>query len=201
MTRRSWIIVLFLSVFIVAVLLLALSQNAPAESGTEQSVDLTEASVPDHPILPPTPQPEPDEALTRVSAPNDLTFTDVTGTQHFTDCAFRTGTNAVIGVPAAVRLEGGLDLEPGDEIGIFTPDGSQCTGAAVWTGSNIAIAAWQDDPQTDEIDGLQEGDELLFIVWDASAGEEVKVTAVGFEMGDGVYTADGIYVVGQLKGK
>lgn len=123
---------------------------------------------------------------------------DVTGAVHFVDCAFRTGGNATIGIPAAIVQEGGIALEPGDEIAIFTPDGATCTGAAVWNGSNTAISAWGDDPQSDAVDGLQEGDELRFRIWDQSAGEEIDISAAAYELGDGKYTADGIYVVSRL---
>lgn len=125
---------------------------------------------------------------------------DVTGAVHFVDCAFRTDGNAVIGIPKDVAQAGGVNLEPGDEIAVFTPDGMVCAGAAVWTGENVAIAAWADKEDTEGLEGLKGGDPLRFRIWDKSSGDELDVTSVTFVQGDNSYVIDGIYVVGSLSG-
>lgn len=120
------------------------------------------------------------------------------GPQHFVGCAFRTGQNAIIGVPAEVTLPAGVVLEPGDEVAVYNDDGSVCAGASMWLGANIAITAWGDDSQTEIIDGLQEGEPLRFRLWDASAEREVELREASYIEGDGFYRTDGIYVVGAL---
>jgi len=70
----------------------------------------------------------------------------------------------------------GVDMQPGDEIGIF--DGVYCVGACVLTEViedtvYLAIVAGEDDPDTPEIDGFTDGNPISYKLWDASAGIEV----------------------------
>jgi hypothetical protein len=118
----------------------------------------------------------------------------VSGT-HF-DCATQAGENATIAVTTETSLGGDLVLEPGDEIAVVNPDGDVCAGMAVWAGENIAITTWGDDSQTEEVDGLIIGDPLHFRIWDASLQIEYQVSDVNYEMGDGLFVEDGIYIVG-----
>lgn len=65
----------------------------------------------------------------------------------------------------------GVDLSPGDEIGIF--DGGVCIGAkkiteTVTSENFIIIDATKDYPFTTEIDGFQTGNSLNFNVWDST---------------------------------
>jgi hypothetical protein len=197
MTRRSWLYLLLLAVFIIAVIAIIRSGsssspdnvavNAPESAGVQTIDEQTQ-----------TGEESGNESAAADSPPQ--TSSEVTGTVHFVDCAFRTGGNATIGVPLAITQEGGISLVPGDEIAIFTPDGAVCAGAAVWSGSNIAITAWGDDSQSEPIEGMQEGDEFLFRIWDESARQELAVSAVTYELGDGKYTIDGIFVVNSFRG-
>ena len=114
---------------------------------------------------------------------------------HF-DCAAQADVNATVAVTTGISIDGGLVLEPGDEIAIFTPNGDICAGSAVWPGENIAITAWGDDSQTEGVDGLVNGDSLHFRIWDASEQVEYQVTAVDYQEGDGIFVEDGIYIVG-----
>lgn len=91
--------------------------------------------------------------------------------EHFTGCHARTGGSATLLVPAALDGVDGQPLEAGDEIAVLTP-GGVCAGAGVWEGGNLAIAVWEDDEHTPEVDGFAEGEPLAFAVWDASAGVE-----------------------------
>ena len=133
---------------------------------------------------PGTPEPEP------TPTPNP---------HHFHDCAFRTGNNATIAITADVTISGGFKLEVDDEVAIFNPARTLCAGTTPWSGKNIAITAWGDDVQTDQIDGLLAGEEMIFYIWDKSAGEEISVSEVTYSMGDGIYRTDSIHVVRSLR--
>ena len=114
------------------------------------------------------------------------------------DCTVNAEENAVIAVTIDTLIRGDFVLESGDEIAVFNPDGDICAGMEVWTGQNIVITAWGDDSQTDEIDGLVTGDPLHFRIWDDSLQTEYQVSDVNYEMGDGLFVKDGIYIVGAL---
>ncbi len=86
-------------------------------------------------------------------------------------------------------------LDAGDEVAVFTPDGTICAGVTVWTGQNIALTAWGDDSQTTEVDGLRADETMMFRIWDASTGVEFQVTSTTFSLGDGVYTVDSIHAI------
>ncbi|RJP82626.1 MAG: T9SS C-terminal target domain-containing protein [Candidatus Zixiibacteriota bacterium] len=71
-----------------------------------------------------------------------------------------------------VALEG-LTLEVGDELAVF--DGDLCVGATVYCDSfPMVIAAWEDDIATPEVvDGYQDGNDMTFKWFDASANAEI----------------------------
>ena len=76
-------------------------------------------------------------------------------------------------------------LPNGDEIGVFSPDGF-CCGAEAWEGERLGLAAWGDDPQTEEIDGLRDGEEMAFRLWDWQSGMEYRANP-NIEQGDAVF--------------
>ena len=116
--------------------------------------------------------------------------------RHFDNCISTPADhNATIGIKTDVLINGSLVLEVDDEIAIFTPDGSICAGMKPWDGKNTAITAWGDDSQTEEIDGLRGGEEMVFRIWDDSANKEIAVKNVSYSFGNGVYVPDGIFVV------
>jgi hypothetical protein len=95
-----------------------------------------------------------------------------------------------------------LTLGAGDEIAIFTPDGSICAGVQVWDGTNTAIAAWGDDTQTDPVDGLQSGEEMKYRIWDSSTQTEHEYCQENYAAGDGLssglYEPDSFHVLEAL---
>lgn len=115
--------------------------------------------------------------------------------QHFNDCASNTGSNASIGIPADVTINGDLELAIDDEIAVFTPDGSICGGMKLWDGDNTGIAVWEDNTVTEEVDGFQAGQEMTFIIWDRSENVEIPVTEVTYSLGDGLYAPNSFQVV------
>lgn len=118
---------------------------------------------------------------------------------HHFNCLTKTGNNAVIGIPNTISVSDPVKLEAGDELAVFSPEGSFCVGSVIWDGRSQAITAWGDDAQTGAIDGLQEGQEFQFRLWDQSeAAEYISVTTT-YEIGDGIYQVDGIYVLQHLE--
>ncbi len=93
-------------------------------------------------------------------------------------------------------------IEPGDIIGIFTPEGI-CAGN-IQIGAepeNVALVAYSDDVTTAEKDGYVQGDEILFKLFRPSTGEEWPLTAIFDDSQpnyDGTFVAEGISVISQL---
>lgn len=100
-----------------------------------------------------------------------LASTGLVRGQHFGDCIQHV-ENATVIVPASVQASvGDATLEEGDEIALFTDDGT-CAGYGTWDGDNLSIAAaGAGDP---EPSGFDAGEPLNYRVWDAS-GEQVYV--------------------------
>lgn len=129
---------------------------------------------------------------------------------HFTNCTQRTGSNATIIIPSDIYTDiGGRSIEVGDEIAVFSEDGT-CAGVVVWTGVNVALTAWGVDPFLGEGQGFGVGDPLHFRVWSAASDREYGTTdsiVVGFSSDrpyynhSGLYTPDAIYVLKTLEVK
>lgn len=203
MTRRSWLVLLFLAVIITFAIVFALNRGQASEAVVEREVEPVEESEPVEIV--PTLEPEIIQLesipVTPGQAPEatPATSSDVTGADYFVDCAFRTGGNAVIAFPNTL-VQSGFSLEPGDEIAVVTTQGDICAGAGVWTGENIAITAWGDNGDTEAVEGMQEGEEMRFRIWDRSSGEVINISSATYIQGDGRYTVDGIYIIESLSG-
>jgi hypothetical protein len=116
--------------------------------------------------------------------------------QHFSWTS-NTGNNAHV----AVLLESeilidGEPIQPGDEIGVFTPD-ALCVGGLVWDGErNRSIAVWQNNTMTpDVVDGIRVGEVMHFRLWRNSTGIEYSDVTVTYSLGDSIYTTNGMYVI------
>jgi hypothetical protein len=121
---------------------------------------------------------------------------ELIGQQHFSWTS-NTGNNAHV----AVLLESeilidGEPIQPGDEIGVFTPD-ALCVGGLVWDGErNRSIAVWQDNTMTpDVVDGIRVGEVMHFRLWRNSTGIEYSDVTVTYSLGDSIYTTNGMYVI------
>lgn len=78
----------------------------------------------------------------------------------------------------------GITLAVGDEIGVC--DGSFCVGAGIFDGNfNFALTVWEADPGQG-FDGYTSGNEMSFVIYDASADLEATVEA-NYEVGDGTF--------------
>jgi hypothetical protein len=124
---------------------------------------------------------------------------------YFQECAFLTGRTATVVISEDTPLlTEGEPIQKGDEIAVFTADGL-CAGAAVWTGVSMALAVWEDDPMTTDINGFRAGDNLEYRVYRAATGVEYTTTALAIVeydpvfRTDGLFEADAIYLLGRLE--
>lgn len=126
---------------------------------------------------------------------------------HFSSCAVPNPFSATVIVPSTITaLISTGTLESSDEIAIFTPGGI-CAGVATWTGNSIAISIFSDVEETQAIEGLVDGEEMNFVVWDASEGMEygnglggVSVLYHGSSTRtDGLYETDAIYQLASIE--
>ncbi|MCP4710147.1 MAG: hypothetical protein GY869_16110, partial [Planctomycetes bacterium] len=94
-----------------------------------------------------------------------------------------------------------LNIAPGDEIGVFAPDGlggEMCVGACGYTGTlPVGFQAEEDDPNTVGIkEGFAAGDPITFRIWDASENEEYVATLT-YLAGDVNFASAGSTIYGQ----
>ncbi len=116
----------------------------------------------------------------------------------------KTGNNATVIIPVEINpLIEDNPIQPGDEIGVFT-GGGLCVGGRIWTGENISITVWENNPFTEEIDGITVGERLYFRIWEETTGKEYDKVRVVFSPesptnNNGIYTTDGIFLLDSLR--
>ncbi|MFN3820765.1 MAG: choice-of-anchor D domain-containing protein, partial [bacterium] len=109
----------------------------------------------------------------------------ITGALHWS--FLETDNNMSILIVSATINNRSLGVQ--DQIGVFTPQGL-CAGATVIeTDFPIGLAAWGDDPSTEEIDGFRTGERLYYRFWD-SEGEQEYEAEPEYVEGEGVYVAN-----------
>ncbi|MBX2928843.1 MAG: hypothetical protein KF852_13490 [Saprospiraceae bacterium] len=116
--------------------------------------------------------------------------------QHFVlDDNFNTGHNSTVIFPADSLQH--LQLQAGDEMGIFNTLGLLC-GAAVFDGINFAVTAWGDDPtEPDLVQGLLPGEAFQIKLWRQADNTE-QILAPLYSEGDGLYQDDAVAVISFL---
>ena len=112
-----------------------------------------------------------------------------------------TNDNAIIGVTTDTNPKiGDNPLVSGDEIGVFT-SGGLCVGAVFWEDENTSITVWGDDPDTtDDVEGIQAGEEYVFKIWSAATNNEYDANAT-YSLGSSIYAPDAIVVLESLVGE
>jgi phosphodiesterase/alkaline phosphatase D-like protein len=124
-------------------------------------------------------------------------LSSASGQTHFRFTA-NTGNNATVATPLTLNPNiSGTPLAAGDEIGAFTPAGL-CTGAIVWSDTNVALTVWGDDDQTPQIDGMAAGERIYYRVWQRSTNTEFASVNVTYLQGTGFYAANAIYILSSL---
>jgi hypothetical protein len=114
-----------------------------------------------------------------------------------------TGNNAtvVLSKSADITVDG-YTLQPGDEIGVFTPD-SLCVGAVVWPDSSTVITVWGNNEYTQDKDGIDVGEQMHFRIWRKNVNAEFVQNQVVFSdqspaNGEDTYKHNSIYIIDQL---
>ena len=87
-------------------------------------------------------------------------------------------------------------LSENNEIAAYNQSGL-LVGSTVVSNGHTVITIWGDDITTLEKDGISEGEEIAFRLWNFQTGVE-KILDVRWEEGVGVYTTDGISIVGEI---
>ena len=114
-------------------------------------------------------------------------------TEHF---EYEGTFNSMVVLVLEVTLDD-EDLEVGDEIGIFTPEGV-CAGG--WRieeediGEMVGMAAWPNDPDQEGQQGFLRADPLEFLIWEESEDEEWDVE-VDVAAGDIEFSQNGFVQV------
>lgn len=121
-----------------------------------------------------------------------LLFSRPAHAQGFEDCV-QNINNATIVVPHSVQATvAGDSLSTGDEIAVFTDDGT-CAGRGVWNDESLSIAAAGADSQHPV--GFEPDEPITFRVWEASSST-VYEADVRYETCDGgnpLCEDDGLY--------
>ncbi|MBN1291964.1 MAG: T9SS type A sorting domain-containing protein [Candidatus Latescibacteria bacterium] len=116
---------------------------------------------------------------------------------HFSLDVSNSGVNATILVtadnPPSIN---GKELVFGDEIGVFTARGI-CAGLGIWTGGNLSVTVWGDDPEEIGVRGFTAGELYTIKLWDSSDDKEYVAQAT-YEIGDGIYEPNGITILSSL---
>jgi hypothetical protein len=89
----------------------------------------------------------------------------------------------------------GIDLQDGDEIGIF--DGEVCVGSGIVDGTietpnnMLAIVASAQESSWPEGTGFASGNSISYRFWDANEGKEITSVQADYLQGDEVFTNQG----------
>lgn len=90
----------------------------------------------------------------------------------------------------------GFHPEVGDLVAAFDDDGRIVGLGSFNSSSRCGLAVWGDDPTTDAIDGLRDGESFTFMLWDEDTGSEIELGAAAVLAGDGLeYRADAFVVL------
>jgi len=121
-------------------------------------------------------------------------------------CPSRTGSDATLIFPNTADVDaGGMPVQPGDQIAVFTPSG-RCAGYVTWTGASVALTVWGDDPMTDEVDGMIPGQRMHFRIRRSETPVEYTQEQASVSFADHepylthtvAFVPNGIYIVRSL---
>ena len=90
-----------------------------------------------------------------------------------------TNSNMVIGIPFDLWID--FDLQYGDEIAVYDTQ-ENIVGVSVLNNDNNVIVVWGDDISSDLKDGMYNGEEFSFDLWQQSSN---KLYDVNFEWQEG----------------
>ena len=87
----------------------------------------------------------------------------------------------------------GMDVQVGDEIGVFSKDGL-LVGSAVVEGDFVALTLWGDDELTENRDGLKQAEQFDIRLWNSETREERSVSVLEWIEGNGSYEANKVAI-------
>jgi Zn-dependent metalloprotease/Leucine-rich repeat (LRR) protein len=121
---------------------------------------------------------------------------------HFTPVWSGNGIDQINFYTLTAKIDG-VNMQPGDEIGIF--DGNICVGAGVLTEvldtfNFLVIQVSADDDQTPEIDGYTTGNTASFKLWDDSEVRELNHVNINYVEGNNIFNPDNTSPVYHING-
>ena len=105
-----------------------------------------------------------------------------------------TGSNMTIGIPLDSWSS---EPEVGDEIAAYNSAG-RLVGSVTFNGEATALTVWGDDITTDEVEGLLEGEEISFEVWNKSEDKIQELKIENWLEGNNVYGDNAIAITGLI---
>jgi hypothetical protein len=112
-----------------------------------------------------------------------------------------TGNSSTIVVPTSINPTiNGRAFTAGDAIGFFYQKPTNewgCGGYGLWTGSNLQITVWGDNPTTTIKDGFTVGEAYTVKVWDGQALAQYDAN-VTYSIGPDNYQVDAFSMMGSL---
>ncbi|MCF8373342.1 MAG: T9SS type A sorting domain-containing protein [Bacteroidales bacterium] len=112
---------------------------------------------------------------------------------YFHSCE-NTGHNMTLAIPRNVA-EGILNVN--DEIAVFDQNGV-LLGSSVYQNSNIILTIWGNNPYTNSVDGIQEGQEFTLKKWDRFSYVTTDLKVDYFISGSAVYSVNSQAVIGKF---
>ncbi len=85
--------------------------------------------------------------------------------------------NIVVSQP--IVTVNGQSPSPGDYVGVFYESGTDlvCGGYSLWTGGNIVVSAWGNDPTTSDKNGFYPAEAFQWKIWRSADNQEVSMIA------------------------
>ncbi|MDP8238448.1 MAG: DUF1573 domain-containing protein [Candidatus Hatepunaea meridiana] len=83
------------------------------------------------------------------------------------------------------------DLSNNDEIAVFTPSGLCVGRVTIEENEDIIFNAYGSNPENEFVDGFNANEEMTFLIWDWSRGEELSCEEVEYIDGPENFTNDG----------
>ena len=140
---------------------------------------------------------------------NVVATIDNGGCEYLMGCALpgnweyeTSGSNHTMMIPEGISIDiNGQPLTIGSTIGVFYHNENgelQCAGYTSIIGETTFIAVMGDDSTTDEIDGLQAGEEFIWVVWDILSCEQYELNP-SYSVGPSIFTANGLTYLDALE--
>jgi len=108
---------------------------------------------------------------------------------------WQTPTSTSANMSVLVTSLSGQSWQDGDQVAAFGASG-RMTGVGFVENGKVGLAVWGDDPSTNEIDGLLNGEQFSLKIWIKESDKVVPLLARSFKVGGSLtYETDGFVVV------